>query len=113
VSAAPASGLDAARVASDIVLTGQDLRALPEALRIGRLSVRRIRENFALSAIYNVVAVPIALVGLATPLLAALAMSASSITVSLNAMRLGGRSAMPADAAKTVEKGRLWKPSVF
>ena len=113
VSAAPASGLDAARVASDIVLTGQDLRALPEALRIGRLSVRRIRENFALSAIYNVVAVPIALVGLATPLLAALAMSASSITVSLNAMRLGGRAAMPADTAKTVEKGRLWKPSAF
>jgi Cu2+-exporting ATPase len=90
VSAAPASGLDAARVASDIVLTGQDLRALPEALRIGRLSVLRIRENFAISAAYNLVAVPVALIGLATPLLAALAMSVSSITVTLNAMRLNG-----------------------
>lgn len=95
VSVAPASGLDAARVASDIVLMGQDLRVLPEALRIGQLSVRRIRQNFALSAIYNIVAVPIALAGFATPLIAALAMSTSSITVSLNAMRLNG--------------GRRWK----
>jgi Cu2+-exporting ATPase len=69
---------------------------LPEALRIGRLSVRRIRQNFALSAIYNIVAVPIALAGFATPLIAALAMSTSSITVSLNALRLNG--------------GRRWKP---
>jgi Cu2+-exporting ATPase len=57
-------------------------------LRIGRQSTRRIRENFYISAAYNVVAVPIALVGLATPLWAAAAMSLSSITVALNALRL-------------------------
>ncbi len=51
-------------------------------------STRRIRENFAISAAYNLIAVPIALAGLATPLLAALAMSLSSITVTLNALRL-------------------------
>ena len=51
-------------------------------------SARRIKENFAISVGYNVVAVPLALVGLATPLAAALAMSLSSITVSLNALRL-------------------------
>ena len=88
VSVSPASALDAARTASDIVLLGQDLAPIADALRIARQSVRRIRENFALSALYNVVAVPVALVGLATPLLAALAMSLSSITVSLNALRL-------------------------
>ena len=49
---------------------------------------KRIRENFVISTVYNVIAVPIALVGLATPLAAALAMSASSLSVSLNAMRV-------------------------
>jgi Cu2+-exporting ATPase len=88
VSISPASALDAARTASDIVLLGQDMAPVADALRIAKQSTRRIRENFALSAGYNVVAVPLALMGLATPLMAALAMSASSITVSLNALRL-------------------------
>lgn len=88
VSISPASALDAARVASDIVLLGQDLSPLPDALRIAVQARRRIKQNFALSLAYNVVAVPVALAGLATPLIAALAMSTSSITVSLNALRL-------------------------
>ncbi|MBC7141445.1 MAG: cadmium-translocating P-type ATPase [Rhodobacteraceae bacterium] len=88
VSISPATALDAARTASDIVLLGQDLSPLPDALRIARVARRRIKQNFGLSLAYNVIAVPVALVGLATPLIAALAMSASSITVSLNALRL-------------------------
>ncbi|MCL4188271.1 MAG: cadmium-translocating P-type ATPase [Rhodobacteraceae bacterium] len=89
VSLAPASALDAARVASDIVLLGQSLAPVADAARLAVTARARIRENFALSALYNVVAVPIALVGLATPLAAALAMSLSSVTVTLNALRLG------------------------
>lgn len=88
VSISPASALDAARVASDIVMLGQDMGALPDALRIARQASKRIVENFGISAAYNVVAVPLALLGFATPLAAALAMSLSSITVSLNALRL-------------------------
>jgi len=88
VSISPASGLDAARAASDIVLMGRDLAPVGPAIRTARLSVRRIRENYALSALYNIVAVPVAIVGLASPLLAALAMSLSSVTVTLNALRL-------------------------
>jgi len=88
VSVSPASALDAARVASDIVLLGRDIAPISEAVRIAEKSTRRIRENFAISGLYNVVAVPIALLGFATPLAAALAMSLSSITVSLNALRL-------------------------
>ena len=88
VSISPASALDAARVASDIVLLGQDMAPIGDATRIAAQATRRIKENFAISILYNVVAVPIALVGLATPLAAALAMSLSSITVSLNALRL-------------------------
>ena len=88
VSISPASALDAARVASDIVLLGQDLSPLPDALRVAVKARRRIKENFALSLAYNMIAVPVALLGFATPLIAALAMSSSSITVSLNALRL-------------------------
>jgi Cu2+-exporting ATPase len=88
VSVSPASALDAARAASDIVLLGRDLSPVEDALRIARQAVQRMKENFWLSAAYNLVSVPVALVGLATPLLAALAMSVSSVTVTLNALRL-------------------------
>ena len=88
VSMSPASALDAARVASDIVLLGDSLAAIPEAVGTARKAVRRIRENFRLATWYNVLAVPLAVAGLCSPLIAALAMSASSITVSLNALRL-------------------------
>lgn len=87
-SVSPASALDAARVASDIVLLGQDLSPLADMLQTARKSTKLIRENFTISTVYNVVAVPLAIAGLATPLIAALAMSVSSITVSLNALRV-------------------------
>lgn len=88
VSISPASALDAARAASDVVLLGQDLSPVAEAVRVSVRARRRMKENFAISFGYNVVAVPLALIGLATPLAAALAMSISSVTVSLNALRL-------------------------
>lgn len=88
VSISPASALDAARVASDIVLLGQDLEPIGPACITARQATRRIRQNFTIATVYNVIAVPLAVAGLATPLIAALAMSASSITVSLNALRL-------------------------
>ena len=88
VSISPAQALDAARVASDIVLLGRDLSAIADATRIAKQATRRMVENFAISAAYNVIAVPLALIGAATPLAAALAMSLSSISVSLNALRL-------------------------
>ncbi|MEM9247940.1 MAG: heavy metal translocating P-type ATPase [Pseudomonadota bacterium] len=87
-SISPATALDAARVASDIVLLGEDIGPVADAVETARRSVRRIRENFHIATWYNIVAVPIAIAGLATPLAAALAMSASSITVSLNALRV-------------------------
>ncbi len=88
VSISPASALDAARVASDIVLLGTDLSPIADACRTAEKATKRIRENFRIATIYNVIAVPLAVAGLATPLIAALAMSTSSITVSLNALRL-------------------------
>ncbi|WP_112874230.1 heavy metal translocating P-type ATPase [Paracoccus endophyticus] len=87
-SISPASALDAARVASDMVLMGVDLAPVAEAVGVARSAARRIRENFALSILYNIVAVPFAVAGLATPLMAALAMSLSSVSVTLNALRV-------------------------
>ncbi|WP_107495005.1 heavy metal translocating P-type ATPase [Thalassobius sp. I31.1] len=90
VSVSPGSALDAARVASDIVLLGNRLGAISDARAIARSARRRILENFAIAAGYNAISVPIALMGFASPLAAALAMSTSSILVSLNALRLRG-----------------------
>ncbi|KPU82864.1 hypothetical protein JI58_09785 [Marinosulfonomonas sp. PRT-SC04] len=75
VSISPATALDAARVASDIVLLGNDMSPIADATVTARKATKRIIENFAIAAGYNMIAVPIALLGFATPLMAALAMS--------------------------------------
>jgi len=87
-SISPGTALEATRMVSDIVLLGNSLAPLGDTLRTARSATARIRENFAIAATYNAIAIPVALLGFATPLAAALAMSASSITVSLNALRL-------------------------
>lgn len=88
VSISPASALDAARVASDVVLLGQNLSPISEAITVSKRSVRLMLGNILISNVYNLIAVPVAIAGFATPLAAALAMSTSSISVTLNALRL-------------------------
>ena len=87
-SISPATALDAARVASDVVLLGKSLEPIADALSTSRVAIKRIRQNFTIATWYNIIAVPLAVAGLCSPLIAALAMSSSSITVSLNALRL-------------------------
>lgn len=89
VSAAPANGTDIAQAASDIVLRGEGLSALPYAIQVARRAQMLARQNIAFSLIYNVVAVPAAVLGLVTPLVAAVVMASSSIIVILNALRAG------------------------
>ncbi|NNE88445.1 MAG: cadmium-translocating P-type ATPase [Silicimonas sp.] len=86
-SIAPSSALDASRNAADINIVSGDLTKIATALRISRAARSRMLENFAAAGIYNAIAVPIAVAGFATPLAAAIAMSASSITVVLNSQR--------------------------
>ncbi|MEH6488301.1 heavy metal translocating P-type ATPase [Hyphomonas oceanitis] len=86
-SLAPGGAMDVSQSASDAIYSG-GLAALPRLISVAKQARSVMIENFAFAAAYNVIAVPIAITGHATPLVAAVAMSASSILVSLNALRL-------------------------
>jgi P-type Cu2+ transporter len=87
-SIAPSSALDASRNAADVVILKESFAVLPTILAVGRATRTLSQQNFAIAAVYNAIAIPIALAGYATPLMAALAMSVSSVTVIANAVRM-------------------------
>ncbi len=87
-SIAPGSASDAGRQAADFVFLGDSLMALPRTVAASRRTMRVVRQNFVLAIGYNVLAVPLAILGYVTPLLAAVAMSTSSLIVVANSLRL-------------------------
>jgi Cu2+-exporting ATPase len=91
VSVSPGTAADAAQAQADMVLQGDDLAPLAEAVDVARAARRLVFQNFAFAAVYNLAAVPLAALGHVTPLIAAVAMSASSLIVMLNALRLARR----------------------
>ncbi len=88
VAMAPAAASDVGQMAADLVFFGDGLDAVPRAVRAARRTMAVIKQNFAIAIGYNVLAVPLAIMGHVTPLIAALAMSGSSIIVVFNALRL-------------------------
>lgn len=88
VSLSPANAADVSQTAADFIFQGVKLAPVLEAIEVSRKSRRLVFENFALALAYNAVAIPLAVAGFVTPLIAAIAMSASSITVTLNSLRL-------------------------
>ena len=88
VGMAPAEASDLGRASADIVFLREGLEAVPRAVSIARTAMRHVRQNLVLSILYNAIAVPLAACGLVTPLVAALAMSGSSVIVIANSLRL-------------------------
>ena len=89
VSIAIGGGAALAHRAADLVLATPALARIPEAFALARQARRVVRQNLAWAVGYNLLALPLAALGLVTPWLAALGMAASSLAVTLNALRLG------------------------
>ena len=96
VSFAMNEGAALARSAADLVLTAPQLARIPAAIALARRTRRIVRQNFAWALGYNLLALPLAALGLVTPWIAALGMTASSLIVTLNALRLARAPQAPA-----------------
>jgi P-type Cu2+ transporter len=87
VSLSPVTAAHLTQAAADAIFLGDRLAPVPTALALARRARRIMHENLLLAVIYNAIAVPVAICGLATPLIAAVAMSGSSLLVTANALR--------------------------
>ncbi|NJP79949.1 heavy metal translocating P-type ATPase, partial [Streptomyces sp. AA8] len=89
------SGTDAAIGAADVTLVREDMGALADAVRLARRTSATVRANLAWAFGYNLVTLPLAAVGLLSPMVAAAAMSVSSVLVVANSLRLRGWQPVP------------------
>lgn len=88
ISISPSNAAEVSQNAADFIFQSQRMESIIRAYQISLSSKKLVITNFALAGIYNVIAVPFAAAGLITPMIAAIAMSLSSIVVTANALRL-------------------------
>jgi Cu+-exporting ATPase len=88
IAIAMGSGADTAIAVSDVVLIDEKPSSIYESYKISKRTFRAVKENLTFSILYNVVAVPLAVLGFVNPLVAALSMSLSSLVVVANSMRI-------------------------
>jgi P-type E1-E2 ATPase len=97
------SGTDVAICAADLILLSDDLRAVPDAIRLSRATFRTIRTNLGWAFGYNVAVIPLAALGFLNPVLASVAMTASSAFVVSNSLRLQRFRARPDSSTRVPE----------
>ena len=90
-SMSPSDAADISQTSADFVFQGAGLSVIVDAIAVARAAEKMSFQNFGIALAYNVVFVPVAVLGFVTPLIAAIAMSASSIAVTGNAVRLRRR----------------------
>ncbi|TPQ50972.1 copper-translocating P-type ATPase, partial [Prosthecomicrobium hirschii] len=107
VSLSPVTAVHLSQAAADAVFLGERLAPVADALAIARAAKTAMVQNLWISIVYNLIAVPVAIAGWVTPLIAALAMSGSSIVVTVNALRLRWSAPEPtAQRGGTLDGGR-------
>ena len=112
VSAAMGQGADLAKAHADLILLGSRLSAIPDAMRLARRTMATIRQNIRWAYAYNALAIPAAALGWVPPWLAAIGMSASSIVVVWNSMRLLRERTDPLAAATDAAAVRKANPAL-
>jgi len=114
-SIAPGTASDASQQAADAVFLGNPLAPVLAALNVSRQTMQIVKQNFLLAIGYNVLAVPLAIMGYVTPLIAAIAMSTSSLIVIGNSLRLARSAARTASPSCSLSRSALgcsaWPPS--
>lgn len=88
VSISPASAVDITQNTADVVFQGDQLAPVATTYAVAKKAMQLVKQNFALAVVYNIIAIPLAIMGHVTPLVAAIAMSGSSLVVILNSFRL-------------------------
>ncbi len=88
ISIAPGTAIDMAQNSADIIFMGENFKSVYDVYQTAKITQKLVRQNFTLAILYNLIAIPLALSGAVTPLIAALAMSGSSLLVVANSFRI-------------------------